>query len=87
MPNYSFKNKKTGREFEKSMSNAEREEFLKNNPDVEQTILRVNIADSVVIGVTKPPSDFQKYVLGKIKAKSPGASAIANKRWNIPKEI
>ena len=35
----------------------------------------------------KPPSDFQKYVLGKVKATTPGASAVANKRWNIPKEI
>ena len=45
------------------------------------------MVDPVNIGVTKPPSDFQKYVLGRVKEKMPGATAVANKRWDIPKEI
>ena len=47
----------------------------------------MNLVDPVGIGVTKPPSDFQKYVLGKV-AKVPGADkAKLEKRWHIPKEI
>ena len=38
MPSYNFKNKKTGEVFEKSMKMSEREDYLKNNPDIEQML-------------------------------------------------
>jgi hypothetical protein len=41
--------------------------FLEANPKFNQTF-RMNVVDPVGIGVTKPPSDFQKYVLGKVAA-------------------
>lgn len=41
--------------------------------------------DPYRLGVTKPPSDFDKYVLGKIKAKFPG-STIGEKR-QLAREI
>jgi hypothetical protein len=87
MPNYTWKNKETGEEFTNTMSMAEHDDYTKNNPHLEQVLGGMTICDSWTIGVTKPPADFQKYVLGRVKASVPEASAVANQRWNIPKEI
>ena len=84
---YSFEDQETGEEFELQMSYDELKEFLANNPQVNQTF-RMNIVDPVGSGISKPPSDFQKYVLGKVKDRVPGANKAAiEKRWHIPKEI
>ena len=83
---YSFENTKTGEEFSLQMSMSEREQYLKDNPDVIQTLTRMNIGDPVGLGVTKPPSDFMKGVIGKVK-NAPGAhDAAIQKRWHIPRE-
>lgn len=87
MPNYTWMNKETGEEFTNTMTMAEHEEFVKNNPHLQQVLRNFTMVDPVNIGVTKPPSDFQKHVLGRIKASVPGADAVASKRWDIPKEI
>lgn len=87
MPRYSFENKTTGEEYEIDMPYSELEKYLAENENVQQTF-RMNIVDPVGIGVTKPPADFQKYVLGRVKEAAPGASKKAlEKRWHIPKEI
>lgn len=86
MPNYTWMNKETGEEHTNTMTIAERDEYEKNNPHLYQVLRNFTMVDPVNIGVTKPPSDFQKYVLGKVK-EMPGASAVGNKRWHIPKEI
>jgi hypothetical protein len=84
---YSFEDTETGEEFELQMSYDELKDFLADNPKLNQTF-RMNVVDPMGIGVTKPPSDFQKYVLGRIKDKVPGANKSAmEKRWHIPKEI
>lgn len=59
MPNYSFRDKETLEEFEKSMSNSDRELFLKENPSIQQ-IFKVfpGIVDSVRIGVRRPDDNF-----------------------------
>jgi len=86
MPIYSFANKNTGEEYELTMKYEELEIYLKEHPEVDQTF-RMNLVDPVGIGVTKPPSDFSKYVLGKVK-QVPGAHNPAiEKRWTIPKEL
>lgn len=86
MPFYSFEDTEDGTEFEIEMSYDELKTFLEANPTLNQTF-RMNLVDPVGIGVTKPPSDFQKYVLGKVK-QVPGADkAKLEKRWHIPKEI
>lgn len=86
MPVYSFQHKQTGEEYELTMSYDELEKYLQDHPEVNQTF-RMNVVDPVGIGVTKPPSDFSKYVLGKVK-EAPGAHNPAiEKRWTIPKEI
>ena len=87
MPNYTWMNKETGEEFTNTMTIAERDEYEKNNPQLQQVIRNFTMVDPANIGVTKPPADFQKYVLGRIKSAVPEASAVASKRWDIPKEI
>jgi len=65
MPVYSFENPKTGDEYELTMSYDELETYLKEHPEVNQTF-RMNLVDPVGIGVTKPPVDFQKHIIGFI---------------------
>lgn len=87
MPKYSFEDKETHEEFELTMSYDELQDFLKNNPQLNQTF-RMNLVDPMGIGISKPPSDFSKYVLGKVRDSVPGAEkAVIEKRWQIPKEI
>jgi len=87
MANYTFRNKITGEEETVWLSFAEHDTYLNDKPDWEQVIKAATFVDPVSIGVTKPPADFQKHVLGRIKSAVPEASAVANKRWTIPKEI
>ena len=87
MPNYTWLNKETGEEHTNTMTIAERDVYEKENPHLSQVLRNFTMVDPVNIGVTKPPSDFQKYVLGRVKAAVPEASAVASKRWDIPKEI
>ena len=47
MPLYSFKNTKSGEEFEMFMSMDKRERYLKENPNIQQTISKVNIVAGV----------------------------------------
>ena len=87
MPNYTRADKETGEEHTNTMTIAERDEYEANNPHLRQVLKNFTMVDPINIGVTKPPVDFQKHVLGRIKAAVPEASAIGNKRWDIPKEI
>lgn len=87
MPYYTFRNKTTNEEITVQMKMAEHDTYLDDKPDWEQVLTVPNFVDPVSIGVTKPPADFQKYVLGRIKSAVPEASAVASKRWDIPKEV
>lgn len=84
MPTYQFKNKTTGEEFEDFMSISAKEKYLEENTDIDQMLTSLNIVDPVGIGVTRPPSDFSKYVLGRIKETAPGPAL--EKRWSIQRE-
>lgn len=86
MPQYTFENTETNETFDMSMSYDDMIQYLKDNPNVNQ-VFKMNLVDPVGIGVSKPPSDFQRHVLGKIKAANPHADAVASKRWGIPREI
>ncbi len=86
MPRYSFENADTGESYDLTMSYDELIQYLKDNPTIHQ-IFKMNVVDPVGIGISKPPVDFQKHVLGKIKAANPHSDAVASKRWGIPKEI
>lgn len=84
---YSFEDTETGEEFEVSMTYDQLKEFLVDFPSLNQTF-RMNLGDPVGLGITKPPSDFSKYVLGRIKEATPGAKKdVIEKRWHIPKEV
>jgi hypothetical protein len=82
---YSFEDQETGEEFEVEMSYDQLKEFLENNPEVNQTF-RMNIGDPVRMGVTRPPTDFSKYVLGRVKEANPLGGAV-ERRYTIPKEV
>jgi hypothetical protein len=87
MPNYTFRHRKNGKLKILEMKMAEREDWIKNTPDWEQTIENITVVDPVGIGVTKPPSDFQKYILGPIKEKMGNNNIVGERRWDIQKEI
>ena len=60
MPLYRFRNKKTRREWEVSMSMREREEYLAENDDVESIITRApSIGDPIRMGITRPDESFR----------------------------
>ena len=82
---YSFENQETGDEFELEMSYEDLKVFLESNPKVNQTF-RMNLGDPIRMGVTRPPQDFSKYVLGKVKETNPLGKAV-ERRYTIPKEI
>lgn len=88
MPIYTFRDKNTNQEFTEMMSISSKEKYLQENSHIEQVITVPNFADSVSIGVTKPPIDFQRGVLDRIKSSVPGANKnTIEKRWTIPKEV
>lgn len=82
---YSFIDTETEEEFELEMTYDQLQHFLKANPRFNQTF-RMNLGDPIRMGVTKPPSDFQKYVLGKVKETHPLGGAV-ERRHTIPKEV
>lgn len=87
MPNYTYKNKATGKISEISMSISEMEEYEKRHAAlVERVYTTCNVVDPAGIGVSKPSNDFTKHVLGRIKANN-HKSEIGNGRWKIPKEL
>jgi hypothetical protein len=72
MPNYSFRNKETGEEFDLSLSMAERETYLAENPQIEQILTSINIADPSRLGLRKPDSGFRD-ILKNIKKRNRGS--------------
>ena len=70
MPNYMFKDK-DGNYFESMLSLSDKEEFLKDNPDITQVIQAANIVGGV--GGMKNDEGW-KEVLSKIGEAHPGSS-------------
>lgn len=67
MPTYSFRDTNNNEEFDRVMSNSERELYLKDNPNIIQTFKRFpGVVDSVRIGVRRPDDNFRD-VLKKAK--------------------
>jgi hypothetical protein len=69
MPNYTFINKQTNEEFDEFMSISELDDFIKNNPHLEQAISAPSIADPTRLGLRKPDSGFRD-VLKRVKKAS-----------------
>jgi hypothetical protein len=74
MPTYAFRNKETGEVTEKFMSISAREEFLKQNPQLESMVNGAPmICDPVRVGARKMDTGF-KEVLQKIHSRAPGST-------------
>jgi len=67
MPTYTFRNKDTEEIFDKIMSWNSREEYLKENPNLETILGAPAMGDAVRLGIRKPDQEFNE-VLSKIHA-------------------
>ena len=78
MPTYTFRNKDSEEIFDKIMSWDSREEYLKENPNLEVLIGAPAMGDVVRLGIRKPDQGFNE-VLSKIHA--------ANYRSNLSDKL
>lgn len=70
MPSYSWKNLNTGEEFTTVMTMAEREEYVKANPHIQQQLIAAPaLGDTIRMGMVKPPESFRD-ILREIKKKN-----------------
>lgn len=68
MPSYTFENTETSEIFEEQMSNAQREEFLEENPHIKQIFLKFpGVVDPGRLGLRKPDANFRD-VLKNVKS-------------------
>ena len=84
MPSYNFENTDGSIEVHE-MKIAELDDFKQANPHLTQILSQLWLADPVRLGITPPPADFQKYVLGRIKHSVPEASV--ENRWTLAQEV
>jgi hypothetical protein len=85
MPTYTLRNIETGEIFDHVMKMSEYDDYMKSNPTIERYHeAAASIVDPATIGLQKPPSDFQKYVIGNIERRNPGRAQ--SKKFNVPKE-
>ena len=73
MPTYSFRDKNTGEVFDKVLRISEREQFLKDNPDLEQVILSAPLFNADPISNNQHRKGFRE-VLNKIHKSAPGST-------------
>ena len=86
MPRYTFLDKNTNEQFDIEMPYDSLNNYINNNPHLEQ-VFSMNIVDPVGAGVTQPPVDFQKFVIGKVKKVAGADPSKLERRWHIPKEV
>ena len=77
MPTYDFENKKTGEVFEKMMTIADKEQYLKDNPDIQQLLGMPKIV-SGVDGLRKTDDSFRD-ILRNIDKKHKSRKNTMNK--------
>jgi hypothetical protein len=71
MPTYNFRHRETGEITEKFFSISVREEYLKDNPQLESILLAApSLGDPVRLGLRKPDNGFRE-VLSKAKEAHP----------------
>ena len=88
MPSYNFHNTFTNETETIWMAMSEYDDFVSNNPHLNRVIQPINIADPVSLGITLPPADFRKNILGRIRDNYPGSEkGQLEKRWSIPREV
>jgi hypothetical protein len=84
MPTYTFKVLETEEIVEFEMKISEYDEFVASHPDLERYHESMLFIDSVRLGIKKPPEDFQKFVIDRIKEKNPHHRMES--RWETPRE-
>ena len=87
MPYYTFRKKGTDKEWTLSMSMSDRETYLEANPDIEQLITNMNLVDPMRAGITKPPADFDKYVLSRVADSIPQNTVRQNMKRDLAREV
>lgn len=71
--NYTFRNKKNNSVKVVEMRMADREPWLDANPDWEQIIVNMVLADPMMLGrLPAEAKDFQRNVIGRMEASIPG---------------
>lgn len=86
MPTYTFADDDAGTTFLVELRIAELDEFKKEHPHLRQVLVPIGTVDPITAGRQQPPSDFQKFVIDKVKHKTP-KNQMDYSRWKIPKEI
>ncbi len=79
MPLFEFLNKETGETFERIISNAEKDVYLEENPNIKQLLdaPMISMESQRFMGVKKVDSSW-KDVLRKIHSKTPGSDLNNN---------
>ena len=73
MPSYTFLNTESGEVFTTIMSIAEREDYLKANPHIQQQLISAPaLGDSIRLGLRKPDDGFRDRLREIKKAHSRG---------------
>ena len=73
MPSYTFLNTDSGETFTTIMSIAEREDYLKANPHIQQQLISAPaLGDSIRLGLKKPDNGFRDRLKEIKKAHSKG---------------
>lgn len=81
---YTFENINTGDEITLEMTISEMDQYKKDHPELVQILAANRSVDPILLGITKPPSDFQKHVLGRIKRESGKDNVIGQRKWEVP---
>jgi hypothetical protein len=81
MPTYNFLNTETGESFEAMMKIAEREIFLKENPQIQSIIMAPNIVSGVSSSKQNRVPDGFKEVLSKVAEAHPN-SQVGDRHGN-----
>jgi hypothetical protein len=74
IPSYTFLNRDTNEQWTETMSMSAREQFLNDNPHVEQLIVSAPsyVADSTRVGVNAKPNNHFRDRLKQIAKNNPG---------------
>jgi hypothetical protein len=86
MPTYRFLDTETNEEFEAELKLAEREPFLKDNPNVKQIIFAPNIVSGIGDWQTKIDGGF-KDVLSKVADQNPETPMGQRYKASTAKEV
>jgi len=74
MPTYHFFDKNTQEESTHVMRIADLDQFKKDNPNLEQSLSNLNLADPTRVGVTSKPDEGFRDVLRQVKKNNFGSN-------------